>query len=80
MCHFMSNDTVDTNAVTGKIDLEAENKQLQELYNEVDKVFPALKQVLDKYPKCFQLDYHSAAGYFIDYDVNALVLHLRVQD
>jgi hypothetical protein len=59
---------------------DVESKELQKLYDAVDNAFPALKAILDKYPKCFSLDYHGSQGHFIDYDLNALVHLLRVQD
>lgn len=60
-------------------DFTTEDKELQKLYDEIDVVFPALKKILDKYPNAFQLDYHGKQGYFMDYDVNVLIHHLRSQ-
>jgi len=67
--------------VIGEEDDPKEDASLQALYDEIDATFPAFKLILDKYPnKAFQLDFHPITGYFVDYDVNVLVHHLRTQD
>ena len=56
-----------------------EDKKLQALYDNIDALFKPLKEILDKYPKSFQLDYHKEVGFFIDYDVTVLIRCLRSQ-
>ncbi len=54
-----------------------EDQELQDLYSKVDAAFAPLKQIIDKYPNCIELDYHPKEGYFIEWDIACLVQKLR---
>lgn len=53
---------------------------VQSVINESIEIFDKLKEVMDKYPKAFEINFDKEKGYFMSIDLDLIEIHQEEED